>query len=475
MSRKTHRLLFPPTLAGIALAIGLGAPGGFADWEPETLRAALSKARETLVTVEFVSGFEGFGQSREIPRKLSGMVVSPTGLVMVMTNVEVMESARGSLSLSRPEKVQIVFQDRSRRKGAYIGVDADLRVSFFEVEREADAEPIFEALELATADLGVGSSVAAVRLLPEEYEPRLEAAFARVSAVLEKPRRLFRTQPVLAQFNGFPAFLPDGRVVGFFAPEEGGDRGEEALAILTGSLSVQPAALYLEFIRRPPTKPEKGWLGILMEPLRRDLAEAWSLPVEGGIIVTDTVRDSPAEKAGLEAEDVIVSLGKRPLAVNTYADLDWFRQQVRNLKPGDAIDLEVIRGAAGYGKRPVEHKQLTVTLTQAPPSRTEARTLSFPEIGLKVRELTLDFILANRLPDGVGGVVADYVERAGPADIGQVKEDDVVLSIGGVPIQDLPSANQAFDALRKKKPSEIILHVLRGQSRLFLKVTPDWE
>jgi S1-C subfamily serine protease len=75
----------------------------------------------------------------------------------------------------------------------------------------------------------------------------------------------------------------------------------------------------------------------------------------------------------------------------------------------------------------------------------------------------------------MGGVVADYVERAGPSDIGQVNENDVVLSVNGREVLDLAAAEEVFADLRNEKPAEVILHVLRGQTRLFLKVTPDWE
>jgi len=118
--------------------------------------------------------------------------------------------------------------------------------------------------------------------------------------------------------------------------------------------------------------------------------------------------------SGLQAEDIIVAMDGRPLRVNSYADLDWFRKEVRTKRPGDALQMEVVRGASKYGKEPVERKTITVALGLAPPSQVEAAKLTLPEIGLKLRALTLDFLFANRLPENMGGVVADYVERAGP-------------------------------------------------------------
>jgi len=311
-------------------------------------------------------------------------------------------------------------------------------------------------------------------LLSEEYEPRLEVAWARVSVAITKPHTLYRTHPSLGTFNGFPAFNADGKVVGWIRAENKGSGPDEALSMLAGAVSIEPVGRYLELIERPPTKSEKGWLGIRMEPLREDLAELWGID-GGGIIVIGLVEGSPAVGSGLQAEDVIVAMDDRPLRVNSYADLDWFRQEVRTKRPGDALQMEVVRGASKYGKEPVERKTITVSLGLAPPSQVEAAKLTLPEIGLKLRALTLDFLFANRLPENMGGVVADYVERAGPSDIGEVGENDVILSVNGQDVPDLNAANEVFANLRAEKPAEIILHVLRGQARLFLKVSPDWD
>jgi S1-C subfamily serine protease len=431
----------------------------------------LAISEKTLVTVECVSGFEGFGQSREIPRKVQGMVVSATGLVMVPRNMESMESGRGQMALSRPEKIQIVLPDKSRMNGEYIGSDPDLNVAFFEI---ADPPGEVAYLELADEKLELSSPVISVRLLPEEYDPRLEVAWARVSVAITKPRTLYRTHPSLGTFNGFPAFNPEGKVVGWIRPENQGSGSEEALSMLAGAVAIEPVGRYLDLINSPPTKSEKGWLGIRMEPLREDLAELWGIE-GGGIIVIGLVEGAPAGESGLQAEDVIVAMDGRPLRVNSYADLDWFRQEVRTKRPGDSIEMDIVRGAPKLGQEPIETKDLTVTLGLAPPSQIEAAKLALPEIGLKLRALTLDFLFSNRLAETMGGVVADYVERAGPSDIGQVNENDVVLSVNGREVLDLAAAEEVFADLRNEKPAEVILHVLRGQTRLFLKVTPDWE
>ncbi|MCA9415845.1 MAG: PDZ domain-containing protein [Candidatus Omnitrophica bacterium] len=443
-------------------------------WDIEFVNQITEIAQKTYVDVEMVSRFEGMGQSRELPRSISGMIVSSTGLVMVLQNVEVITRMGSAFSLSRPEKIQILFPDRRRIPGRYIGMDPDLNVSFFEIDPPGD-EPYNGAfLDFAAHEVEVGEEVASCRMLSEEYEPRFDVGFAHVSTILTKPKESYMTQPPLSQFNGNPAFNKKGEVVGVVLADDGSAESA-ALSMLTGQIAIQPANRYTRMIENPPTKVEKGWLGIRMEPLTQDLSEIWKIDGPGGIIVTSTVKGSPAETHGLRAEDVIVAIDGEPLPVRTYPDLDWFRQKVRDLKPGDHLAIKIVRGASSFGAEPVETKTIDLELGVSPPSETEAESLTLPEVGMKIRALTLDVLFARRLPETMGGVVADYVENAGPADIGELKEDDIILSISGNEVTDLESAAALFADFRKEKPKELIFHVLRGNSRLFLKVEPNWE
>jgi len=456
----------------MAAVVIVSAQAASSSWDPALMEDIREVAEKTFVTVECVSQFEGMGQSREMPRSLSGMIVSSTGLVMVMQNVEVISRMGSTFSLSRPEKIQILLSDRTRHPGTYIGADPDLDASFFMIDSPGKSE--WPSLDFSSADLHFADEVFAVRTLPEEYDPRFDVAISRVSTVLTKPRKSYMTQPSLSQFNGYPAFNAEKKVIGFVLADDSSAESA-ALSMLTGQIKIQPSERFLRLINKPPTKVEKGWLGIRMEPLNQDLSEIWEVPGPGGIIVTSTVKGSPAEKFGVMAEDVIVEIDDQPLPVRTFADLGWFRQRVRDLKPDDTLKIKLIRGASSFGKKPIETKTVDLVLGLAPPDQTQADSITIPEIGLKVRALTLDVLFARRLPETMGGVIADYVENAAPADIGEVHENDIILSISGRDVVNLESVREILSQVREEKPKELILHVLRGHSRLFLKVVPDWE
>jgi serine protease DegS len=82
----------------------------------------------------------------------------------------------------------------------------------------------------------------------------------------------------------------------------------------------------------------RGWLGIEVQPLTEDLAESFGLKDRPGIVVAGVFKDGPAQKAGLQLGDVILSIDNAPAADGRKS-----MNQVARTKPGDKVDIEVMR------------------------------------------------------------------------------------------------------------------------------------
>lgn len=99
----------------------------------------------------------------------------------------------------------------------------------------------------------------------------------------------------------------------------------------------------------------RGWLGVQASPLTPQLANAFELPSTRGVLVTAVDRNSPAEKAGLLPGDVIVRVNNQLIGSGR-----WAMQEVAESRPGDEIEIEVIRKGqsvqmtAVLGTRPLE-------------------------------------------------------------------------------------------------------------------------
>ena len=100
--------------------------------------------------------------------------------------------------------------------------------------------------------------------------------------------------------------------------------------------------------------PGGPWIGITYQDVTPEIARILGLDHDEGILVAEVLAGQPAEKAGLQAYDVIVELNRKPVP-----DGETFQKMVQELKPGDTAVLKVIRN----GRAVV----LTVTVGERPP------------------------------------------------------------------------------------------------------------
>ena len=81
-----------------------------------------------------------------------------------------------------------------------------------------------------------------------------------------------------------------------------------------------------------------GFLGVNLQPLNKDLAGYFGVKEDGGALIMDVSKDSPAEKAGLKSGDVILKIDK-----NEVSKPDDVIKMISDLEPGDKVSIEVIR------------------------------------------------------------------------------------------------------------------------------------
>jgi len=156
------------------------------------------------------------------------------------------------------------------------------------------------------------------------------------------------------------------------------------------------------------------------------------------------VKDSPAEKAKVEIQDVIVEFaGKKIDSAAT------FRRVVAMTAPGTKVTMVVMRDKK---RVPIE-----VTLGAASDEEAEAPEQTKTKIGLSVRELTAELAKQLKLPDGVKGVVVDEVESASPGDNAEIQAGDVIMKIGSRLITNVEEFNSVTAALKPGDSVAVII------------------
>ncbi len=222
------------------------------------------------------------------------------------------------------------------------------------------------------------------------------------------------------------------------------------------------------------TKSESGYIGVYMQELTDEVKRGLDLEVTKGVLVSGVADDSPAEKAGLEEGDVIVTFGGTD--IDSPGEL---RSVVREFEPGAPAKMEVVRDG--------RTETLTVTVGERPDSETWSfvtpdgdwhgmrdmrnafSMIAGPRLGIDAHEIENDEL--SSYFGAKEGILVLGVEDESVADKAGVKAGDVIQTIGDdtvTDIADLRGAVREFD-----EGDEFTIGVLRHGKSQSLKAVMD--
>ena len=196
-------------------------------------------------------------------------------------------------------------------------------------------------------------------------------------------------------------------------------------------------------------KVERGWLGVYIQDIERDMVEKLGVKNTDGALVTEVQADSPAEEAGFQSGDVIIELDGNPVE-----NVKQLRFRVASIDVNKQVSITVIRDETP--------KILKVKIGKLPGGEVaSARGEGIAEgvkplKGLRVRNLTPD--LARRSGyEGESGVIITRVEPNSPAAKKRLKPGDLIKEIDGQPVNNVREYQRIAKKLKNK--NEIMLFV----------------
>ncbi|UJP04911.1 MAG: DegQ family serine endoprotease [Nitrosomonas sp.] len=176
----------------------------------------------------------------------------------------------------------------------------------------------------------------------------------------------------------------------------------------------------------------RGYLGIVMQPLTADLAKSFDLRSDKGILIAQVTKDSPADKAGLKAGDVIVSFQGRPVS-----DAGDFRNQVALAQPGSKVVFDIIRDS--------KQRAVSVKIDKLTDSKSAAQAPSrvSEKLGITVQTISAD--LARQFDISAGkGVVVTEVAPGSAAMMTGINPGSVILEVNRKMINTAAEFEQAL-------------------------------
>lgn len=211
-------------------------------------------------------------------------------------------------------------------------------------------------------------------------------------------------------------------------------------------------------------KVTRGWMGVNIQEVTETIAKGLGLDEARGVIISGVQDGSPAARAGLQSNDVILKLNDQVIE-----DVPDVRNRVATTAPGTTITLQILRD----GKtRSIDVKldELPGNLAgnnagerEEPSENGEESGDTDSKLGLELRALTPD--LAKEL--GVKekrGVVVTTVAPNSPGARAGLRAEDVVLEVNREPVA---SVNQMKAAV-KRAGDDLVMRVLRGDNYLFI-------
>jgi serine protease Do len=394
---------------------------------------------------QFHRFFRGGPQQRPNPRPSmgSGFIVSTDGYIL--TNNHVVDGA---------DLIVVSLNDRREREASLVGADPLSDLALLKIE--ADDLPIVEFG--SSENLEVGEWVVAIGS-PFGFEYSVTAGI--VSA---KGRSLPNASANYVPFiqtdvainpgnSGGPLFNMKGQVVGINSQiftRSGGFMG------LSFAIPIDVAMEVVEQLKESGLVA-RGWLGVLIQRVDRDLAESFGLDRPSGALISQIFPDSPAEEAGLKEGDIIIEFNGKQIDLSSHLP-----HVVGRTKVDSEVDVIVMRDR--------EKQTIKLKVGILPKNRAQAspgsRIQEFESrIGLIAREITEEEKEQQAVDYGV--VVQRVVEGSAASEAG-IREGDIITLLDNEIIRSLDD----FEAIVENIPENkaVPARIVRRGSPTFLVI-----
>ncbi|MEA3367618.1 MAG: PDZ domain-containing protein [Planctomycetota bacterium] len=395
-----------------------------------------------------------------------GTVVGKGNLVMFAS---VAIPSRIPLSQFRDFKVTVTDgDDLNEYEAAYLGKDGQAQVAFLKVtDPKAPTLPVLAFDEAAEVRLGDPLLTLANLGEPDGFARVVQ--ITRVSVRLEQPVTTYLCTKGMGS-PGTPVMTLEGKAVGIVGLVRI-NRATNARPKWSLAEVLWPAERFIERLRQPPkggTSVKQAWLGVhTLTPVTKDLADYFDLGDRRGVVVGQVIEGSPADKADLRPEDIILAVGDEAVSGTEGQLVENFVNRIRECEIGEKVKFTVWRD----GKtRPV-----TVTLTPQPKGPGEAERYASKPFGMTVRKMVVEDRISRELPEAEKGVVVSFLKPAGWAADGGLQMGDIIKKVQDRPTPDLAAFKKVFEDVTEKKPKEVVLFVLRGKKDTQLvRIEPRW-
>ncbi|EJT06717.1 DegQ family serine endoprotease [Rhizobium sp. CCGE 510] len=381
----------------------------------------------------------------------SGFIISPDGVVV--TNNHVIDNA---------VDIKVTLDDGTELPAKLIGTDPKSDVAVVKIEAPKPLQTIAwgdsDRLKLGDQILaignpfGIGTTVTAgiVSARGRDLHSGPYDDFIQIDA------------PINHGNSGGPLVDRSGNVVGINTAIYSPNGGSVGVGFAIPSDEAKAIVAKLQ----KNGSIDHGYLGVQIQPVTKDVADAVGLDKTGGALVAAVTADTPAAQAGVKPGDIITSVGgdsvKTPKDLSRLvADLSpGAKKSLRVWRDGKVINLNVTVGGNEDGQKQAAAESLD--------SKGEAS--GQPSLGIGLADLTPDMRQQLNLPRSISGAVVASVNPDKSAAAAGIQSGDVIVSVNDRPVHNTRDAKTAIAEAGNAGRKSVLLLVERDGNKTFVAV-----
>ncbi len=359
----------------------------------------------------------------------SGVIVTDDGYIL--TNNHVVANA---------DKIKVILSDKREFDAEIKGRDPETDIAVIKI----DAKDLPVAKLGNSDEIRVGEWVLAIGNpfgLQHTVTSGIISAVGRTNMRMTQYEDFIQTDAAINPGNsGGPLVNLDGEVIGintFIFSRSGGYMGAGFAIPINMVQKVMEQLIEKGKITR-------GWLGVTIQDLNEELAESLQLKQTKGVVVRQVEVDSPADKAGINSNDIILKIDGKPIETTKQ-----LMNIVAGLVPDTEIKVLILRDGKEISKKvKITERKSLQEIAQEPVSPKTQETL-----GIEVVELTKDLAEQYKLTREQGVIITKVMPDS-LAEHADLRAGDLIIKINEQAIKNMDDYNKAIENIADKKSIE---------------------